>query len=88
MKSLILCTPPHYCAGDKIEKCNGRGMWHISRKGELCIRFWWGNLRDRVHWKDKDVDGRIILGWKFWNWKGFVGTGRSWLRIGRGVGRF
>ena len=24
---------------------------------------WWGNLRERDHWGDKDVDGRIILRW-------------------------
>ena len=33
-------------------------MWHVWRKGELCTRFWWGNLRERDHWGDQDVDGR------------------------------
>jgi len=23
--------------------------------------FWWGNLRERNHWRDPDLDGRIIL---------------------------
>ena len=27
----------------------------------MCTRFWWGNLRERDHWGDQDVDGRIIL---------------------------
>ena len=22
-------------------------MWHVWRKGEVCTRFWWGNLRER-----------------------------------------
>jgi len=24
---------------------------------------WWGNLRERDHWGDPSVDGRIILRW-------------------------
>ena len=35
---------------------------------------------------DPDVDGRIILRWFFRKWEGVVGTGWSWLRIGRGGG--
>ena len=35
---------------------------------------------------DPDVDGRIILGWIFRKWEGVVGTGWSWLRIGRDGG--
>ena len=41
----------------------------------------WGNLRERDHWGDPDVDGRIILRWIFGNWEGME-TGWSWLRIG------
>jgi hypothetical protein len=33
-----------------------------------------------------DVDGRIILRWIFKKLEGVVGTGWSWLRIGRGGG--
>ena len=47
---------------------------------------WWGNLRERDHWGDPDVDGRIILRRIFRKWEGVVGTGWSWLRIGRGGG--
>jgi hypothetical protein len=31
--------------------------------------FWWGNLRERAHWGDPDVDGRIILRWIFRKWE-------------------
>ena len=26
-------------------------------------RFWWGDLRERKHLEDLDIDGRIILKW-------------------------
>ena len=69
------------------EEWDGRGMWHVWRKGEVCTRFWWGNLRERDHWGDQDIDGRLILRWLLMKWEGVVGTGWSWLRIGTGGGR-
>ena len=44
-----------------------------------------GNLRERDHWGDQDVDGRIILRWIFRKWEEVVGTGWAWLRIGTGA---
>jgi hypothetical protein len=34
-------------------------------KGEGRIRFRWGNLKERDHWGDTGVDGRMILRWIF-----------------------
>jgi len=45
-----------------------------------------GNLRERDHWGEPDVDGRIILRWIFRKWEGVVRTGWSWLKIGTGGG--
>ena len=44
-----------------------RWAGHVARMGggEVCTGFWWGNLRERDHWGDPDVDGRIILKWIF-----------------------
>ena len=53
---------------------------------EVCTRCWWGNLRERGHWGDQDVDGRIILRWIFGKLEGVVGTGWNWLRIRTGGG--
>ena len=48
----------------------------------MCAGFWWGNLREREHWGDPDVDRMIILRWTCRKWEWVVGTGWSWLRIG------
>jgi hypothetical protein len=46
----------------------------------------WGSLRERDHWGDPDVDGKIILRGIFRKWEGAVGTEWSGLRIGTGGG--
>jgi hypothetical protein len=46
--------------------------------------FFMGSLRERNHWGELDVDGRIILRGIFRKWEGVVGTGWSGLRIGKG----
>jgi hypothetical protein len=43
---------------------------------------WLGSLRERDHWGDPDVDGRIILRGIFRKWEGIVGTEWSGLRRG------
>jgi hypothetical protein len=37
-------------------------------RGEACTEFWWENLRERDHWEDPGIDGRIILRWIFRKW--------------------
>jgi len=56
---------------------------HVARMGEGSgvHRVLVGNLRERDHWGDPDVDGRIILKWIFGKWEG-VETGWSCVRIG------
>jgi hypothetical protein len=61
-------------------------QWRVWERGGVCTGCWWGNLRERDHWGDPDVDGRIILRWIFRKWEGIVGTGWSRLRIGTGGG--
>ena len=61
-----------------------RQNWRVLERGELCTGFCLGNLRERDHWGNSDVYGRIILRWIFRKWEGVVRTGWSWLRIGTG----
>jgi len=36
-------------------------MWRVWRRIEVCTVCLWESLRERSHWRDQDVDGRIIL---------------------------
>jgi hypothetical protein len=42
----------------KFFECNELFSWG---RREASVGFWWGNLRERDHWGDPGVDGRIIL---------------------------
>jgi hypothetical protein len=42
---------------------------NLRGRREVCTRFLWGNLRERNHWEDPGVDGRIILRWIFRKWE-------------------
>jgi hypothetical protein len=59
-------------------------MQRVWRRREAYTGFWWGNMRDRGHLGDPDVDGKILLRWIFRIWDVGVWTGSSWLRIGVG----
>jgi hypothetical protein len=61
-------------------------MWHVWVRREVCRGCWWGILKERGHWGDPDIDGRIILICILRKWEGIAGTGWSWLRIGTGGG--
>jgi hypothetical protein len=53
-------------------------------RGEAYAGFWWANLRERDHFGDPGLDGRIILRWIFRKWDVRLWNGSSWLRIGTG----
>jgi hypothetical protein len=59
-----------------------RWAGQIARMGEErgVIGLLWGNLRERDHWRDSGIGGRIILGWIFRKWD--VGDGLDWAGSG------
>ena len=40
-------------------------VWHVWAMREVHTEFLWENLRERDHFEDLDVDGKIILKWIF-----------------------
>jgi hypothetical protein len=52
---------------------------------ETWTGFWWGNLRERDHWENQGVDGRMLK-WIFKKLDVGIWTGLSWFRIERGGG--
>jgi hypothetical protein len=81
-----------YCSPDIVRVIKSRRMrWvgHVvlmsERRGaELYAGFCWGNLRERDHLENPEVDGRITLSWIFGKWDVRVWNGSIWLRIGTG----
>jgi hypothetical protein len=73
----------------RVIKSRMRWAGHVARMGmgEVCVEFWWRNLRERDRWGDPVIDGRIILGWIFKKWEVGVRTGLGWLGIGICGGR-
>jgi len=55
-------------------------MYHIWGR-EVDTGFWWGDLREREHWEDPGINGRIMLRWICRNEMG-AWAGLIWLRIG------
>jgi hypothetical protein len=42
--------------------------WSADGEGDACTGFLWGNLKERDHWEDPGVDGRIILKMIYRKW--------------------
>jgi len=58
-----------YFSSDQIENNEmGGACSTYGRREEVYTGFWWGNLRERDHFGDPGVDGRVILRWIFKKW--------------------
>ena len=82
MRSFKLCTYHQILfKWSKQEEWDGE----LVTSWEVHIGFWWGDLWERCHLEDLDIDGSIILKWVFKKWDGEAQTGSLWLGIGTGV---
>ena len=57
-----------------------------GRDIRVYTKYWWGNLRERDHLEDRDVDGMIILRSFFRKLKVGAWTVSSWLKLWAGGG--
>jgi hypothetical protein len=80
------CSPNVIFWGIKSRRMKWAGHAAYMGNREMPTGFWWGNLRERHHLGDADLDGRIILRWIFRKWEVGEWTGSTWLRIGTGGG--
>ena len=83
----MICIPYPNCAGGKSSRTKWAGNVARMGEGRGVHRVLVGNLRERDHLGDPDIDGRVILRWIFRKWEGVMGTEWSWRRIGTVGGR-
>jgi hypothetical protein len=38
-------------------------MWHAWERSEKCTRFWWESPKERDHWEDQGVGGKMGSEW-------------------------
>ena len=50
---------------------------------EVYIGFWWGNLRERNHLEDPDVDGNIVMAFQEVGWRGM-----DWMKLAQDTERW
>jgi len=54
----------------KSEEWDMQGIWHVWETATVNTGFWWGQLREKGHFEDLDVVGRIKLKWILHKWDG------------------
>jgi hypothetical protein len=61
---------------------DGQGMWHAWERGETCTGFSWESQKEKDHWQDQGVDGRMGSQWTLQRLAGEgVLSGFTWVRM-------
>jgi hypothetical protein len=76
--SFIICTH-HQMLLDKSNQrgWGGWGMWHAWVRGETCTGLWWESPKERDHFEDQGVDGRMGSKWSL----GRLIGGVEWIHL-------
>ena len=45
-------------------------MWQLLGTGKMHTRFWWGDLSERDHLEDLDIERNILLKFIYKKWDG------------------
>jgi hypothetical protein len=61
-------------------------MWHAWERIEKCTRFWWESPKERDHWVDQGVGGKMGSEWILERLALGVWIGFDWLRTVTGGG--
>jgi hypothetical protein len=64
MANFIICTHPQISLVKASQgESGGQGMWHAWARREKCTRFWWESPRERGHFEDQGVGGKMRSKW-------------------------
>jgi hypothetical protein len=82
MRSFIICSHPDIIRQVKANEVGGTCGTH--GRGEK--RFWWESPKERDHWEDQGVGGKLGSEWILWRLAWGVWIGFDWLMTGTGGG--
>jgi hypothetical protein len=62
MRNFIICTHPQISLGksSQVKANEVGGAWE---RREKCTRFWWESPKERDHWEDQGVGGKMGSEW-------------------------
>jgi hypothetical protein len=49
------------CGWSRPDEGDRPGLWHVWRRWNVHVGYWWGNMKEREHVEDLDMDGRTVL---------------------------